>query len=195
MRQLFIDIGHSPKFPGAVGIVKEHERNAELAYMFKRYAQNIGWALVEVPRAFASDVLRSSNLNLIERIRWINKRCKDGDWLLSIHANAATNPSANGITTVYMGGSEYMRTRAESLSRRVAEACGLSVNGTGAFDDRNGRFGRVGMVRDTIPPALLLEAGFVTNGKDMAAPVGDIARAAADWFEDLNGGWFKEPRV
>jgi N-acetylmuramoyl-L-alanine amidase len=195
MRQLFVDAGHSAKFPGAKGVVDEWVRNTQLVAWFKEYAQKIGWTLVSVPDKFPSDVLRSSNLNLLERIRWVNKRCKDGDWLLSIHSNASTNPSANGITTVYMGGSEYMRSRASLLSNRVAETSGLEVNSTGAFDDRNGRFGRVGMVRDTIPPALLIEAGFVTNGKDMAVPLVDIARAMADFFEDLNGGWYKDLKI
>ena len=195
MRQLFLDAGHSAKFPGASGIVKEHERNERIAEWFRSYAANIGWKIVEVPRTFASDIIGSSNMNLIERIRWINKRCKDGDWVLSIHTNAASNPSISGITTCYMGGSDYMRTRAENLSKRLASDTDMRVFGTGSFDDRNGRFGRIGMVRDTIPPALLVECGFVGNGGDMAVPVVTIGRSLAEWFEDLNGGWYKDLKI
>lgn len=195
MRQLFLDVGHSVKFPGACAVVKEHERNTIVADFFKHFAEKIGWKIVEVPRMFASDTLGSSNLNLVNRIRWINKRCKDGDWVLSIHANGSSLQWPRGVTTCYMGGSAYMEKMAHSLSDRIAGATGMPLYGGGAFNDRNGKFGRIGMVRDTIPPALLVEAGFVSNGADMAVPTADIARAMADWFEDLNGKWFKDPKI
>jgi N-acetylmuramoyl-L-alanine amidase len=190
MRTLFVDTGHSARFPGATG---EAERNGKLADVFCQYAQRIGWKIVRVPREFAGD--RTSNGNLISRIKWINDRCLDGDWLISIHHNASTSTQARGVEVCYMGGSEYMRKMAASLATRVAEESNMKIRGTGAFDDRKGRFGKIGMVRDTKPPALLIEAGFITNGKDRAVPLAVVGKAMAEWFEDLASGVRKDLKI
>lgn len=198
MRQLFIDAGHCTRFPGASGIVKEDVRNGHLADVFADYAQKIGWTIVRVPREFKSDPKGTSSTNLIQRIAFINSKCHDGDWVISIHANADASGKANGIETCYMGGSEYMHTLAKSLTKRVSLATGLKVRGDGSYpDDRPTASGRsrIAMVRDTKPCALLIEAGFVTNGKDMAIPLAEIGKAMAEWFEDLNGGWLKDPKI
>lgn len=193
MRQLFIDAGHSKKYPGANG---EDTRNGELVDCIVAYSQKIGWKIVRVPRDFSND--RSSSSNLLHRIAWINARCKDGDWLLSVHGNASTSSQANGVETCYMGGSEYMHQMAIKLTKRVCEEADMKVRGDGSYPDTrptaSGR-SRIAMVRDTIPPALLLEAGFVTNGKDKAVPLTVIAKAVSDWFEDLNGGWYKDLKI
>lgn len=88
-----------------------------------------------------------------------------------------------------------MRKMAASLSQRVAEESGMRLNGSGAFKDTSGRFGRMGMVRDTKPPALLIEAGFITNGKDQAVPLSVIGKAMAEWFEDLASGSYKDLKL
>jgi N-acetylmuramoyl-L-alanine amidase len=190
MRTLFVDTGHSARFQGAIG---EAERNGKLADVFCQYAQRIGWKIVRVPRDFPTD--KTSNGNLVSRIKWINEHCVDGDWLLSIHTNASTSPRSSGVTTCYMAGSEYMRKMASSLSQRVAEESDMRLNGSGAFKDTAGRFGRIGMVRDTKPPALLIESGFVTNGVDMAVPLSVIGKAMAEWFEDLASGTRKDLKL
>ena len=181
-RQLFIDLGHSAKFPGANGEV-EHIRKIWdcLKCEFTSPDFKRKWDVVVVPDAFDND--KTSNGNLINRIKWINARAVDGAWLLSIHGNSAVNTQAKGITTCYMGESDYMRKKAEALSTYVAQSCGMKVFGGGAFDDRKGRFGRIGMVRDTKPAALLIEAGFCSNAQDMAVPKLELARAIADWLE------------
>lgn len=88
-----------------------------------------------------------------------------------------------------------MRKMASSLSQRVAEESDMRLNGSGAFKDTAGRFGRIGMVRDTKPPALLIESGFVTNGVDMAVPLSVIGKAMAEWFEDLASGTRKDLKL
>jgi N-acetylmuramoyl-L-alanine amidase len=190
MRTLFVDAGHTTRFQGAKG---EAERNGKLADVFCQYAARIGWKIVRVPREYPND--KTSNGNLINRIKWINEHCVDGDWLISIHHNASTSTQARGVEVCYMGGSEYMRKMASSLATRVAEEADMKVRGTGAFDDRKGRFGRLGMVRDTKPPALLIEAGFITNGKDRAVPLAVVGKAMAEWFEDLASGVRKDLKI
>jgi N-acetylmuramoyl-L-alanine amidase len=84
-----------------------------------------------------------------------------------------------------MGGSDYMRKKAAELSSAYAQGTGVPLWGGGAFDDRTGRFGQIGMVRQTRPPALLVEAGFVTNADDMKVDLDKAAKSIANWFNKL----------
>lgn len=184
-RKLFVDLGHSAKWPGAIGVKSEVTWNRaiyrELEPLLRGVCIQKGWELIAVPEAFFGDL--TSNMNLIRRIRWINARSRPTDLLLSIHGNAATNPKVRGVTTCYMGGSESARREALAMSKAYSQAIGVPIWNGGAFDDRNSRFGRIGMVRDTTPFALLIEAGFVTNSLDMFVNPRDAARAIAGYFD------------
>jgi N-acetylmuramoyl-L-alanine amidase len=83
-----------------------------------------------------------------------------------------------------MGGSESARLESIKLSQAYSQATGVPVWNGGAFDDRNGRFGRIGMVRDTTPFALLIEAGFVTNRQDMSTDPRVAAAGIAKYYEN-----------
>lgn len=166
MKNLFIDLGHSLRFPGAAGYRTEIQWSRAIWSHLHRMIDPKKWNVLLVPGTYLTDF--SSNRNLINRISWINNRSKPTDLLISIHGNAAANPKVRGVTTCYMGGSESARLEAVEFSGAYAKATGIPIWNGGAFDDRNGRFGRIAMVRDTTPFALLIEAGFVTNGADMA---------------------------
>jgi N-acetylmuramoyl-L-alanine amidase len=182
-RTLFVDLGHSTKFPGAFGVKSEVLWNRSIWEHLRNLLDTSKWNVVLVPESYGWSDL-TSNLNLIHRIQFINKNCKDGDWVLSIHGNAASNPNVRGVTTCYMGGSEYMRRKAIELSQVFSDVAGIPLWGSGAFDDRTSRYKRLGMVRDTRPPALLIEAGFVTNKSDMAVEPRLAAEAIAQWFNN-----------
>lgn len=185
MRSLFVDLGHSLRFPGANGIRSEVSWNRSIWQALRPLLDSEKWHIIEVPTDYGLKDFFNSNTNLVNRIKYINKNCHDGDWVLSIHGNAASNPRARGVTTCYMGGSEYMRKKACSLSREYSKSTGVPLFGDGAFDDRTGRFGRIGMVRDTRPPAVLIEAGFVTNKLDMEVTPQQAAKPIAVWFNLL----------
>lgn len=186
-RKLFVDLGHSAKWPGAIGVKSEVAWNRaiyrELEPLLRGVCLQKGWELIAVPEAFFGDL--TANMNLVRRIRWINARSKPTDLLLSIHGNAATNPKVRGVTTCYMGGSESARREAVAMSRAYSRATGVPIWNGGAFDDRNSRFGRIGMVRDTMPFALLIEAGFVTNTVDMMTDARKMAAGIAAYFSDF----------
>jgi N-acetylmuramoyl-L-alanine amidase len=185
-RKLFVDLGHSAKWPGAIGVKSEVAWNRaiyrELEPLLRGVCLQKGWELIAVPEAFFGDL--TANMNLIRRIRWINARSRPTDLLLSIHGNAATNPKVRGVTTCYMGGSESARREAVEMSRAYSRATGVPVWNGGAFDDRNSRFGRIGMVRDTTPLALLIEAGFVTSLQDVTINLRTAAQGVASYFQD-----------
>lgn len=187
-RKFFVDLGHSARWPGAVGVKSEVAWNRaiyrELEPLLRGVCIKNGWDLIAVPEAFFGDL--TANMNLVRRIRWINARSKPTDLLLSIHGNAATNPRVRGVATCYMGGSESARREAVAMSKAYSQATGVPIWNGGAFDDRNSRFGRIGMVRDTTPFALLIEAGFVTNALDMAIVAKSCAIGISDYFRVTN---------
>ncbi len=186
-RKLFVDLGHSKRWPGAVGIKAEVDWNraiwASLQPMLQALCVKKGWTLVPVPTNFLIEL--SANNNLVQRIKWINARSKPSDLLLSIHGNAATNSNVRGVTTCFMGGSESARLEAIKLSQAYSQATGVPIWNGGAFDDRDGRFGRIGMVRDTTPLALLIEAGFVTNAVDMNTNSQTASKGIASYFGQI----------
>ena len=185
MRKLLIDTGHSKRYPGAIGIRSEVEWNRAIWRELKPLLNPKKWQVVEVPTDYLTDW--SANRQLVNRIAWINKNSAVTDVLLSIHGNAATNPKARGVTTCYMGGSESARLEAVKLSQSYAKATGTPVWNGGAFDDRNGRYGQIGMVRQTKPLALLIEAGFVTNPLDMKVEAKKAAEGIANYFNTFYG--------
>ena len=185
-RKLFVDLGHSKRWPGAIGVKAEVDWNrtiwAVLQPMLQTLCAKKGWTLIQVPTNFLIEL--SANNNLVQRIKWINARSKPSDLLLSIHGNAATNPNVRGVTTCFMGGSESARLESIKLSQTYSQATGVPIWNGGAFDDRNGRFGRIGMVRDTTPFALLIEAGFVTNRQDMSTDPRVAAGGIVKYYEN-----------
>ncbi len=185
-RKLFVDLGHSAKWPGAAGIKKETDWNRAIYRQLEPLLRGVcikkGWELIAVPDKFFIEL--SANNNLVQRIRWINARSKASDLLLSLHGNVATNPKARGVTTCFMGGSEAARLESIELSKAYSQSTGVPVWGGGAFDDRNNRYGRIGMVRDTTPFALLIEAGFVTNQEDMAVDPRKAAEGIAAYYQN-----------
>lgn len=180
MRTLLVDLGHSKRYSGAIGIRSEVEWNRAIWKELKPLLNTKKWRILEVPTDYLTDW--SSNRQLINRIAWINKNSAVSDVLLSIHGNAAVNPKARGVTTCFMGGSESARLEAVKLSQSYAKATGTPVWNGGAFDDRNGRYGQIGMVRQTRPLALLIEAGFVTNALDMSVEPKKAAEGIASYL-------------
>ncbi len=192
MKKLFIDLGHSLKYPGAYGHKTEVQWSrwiwGYLHHMLDAQVDNAGnkkWEILLVPDKFVTDW--SSNRNLINRINWINARSKTWrDYLLSIHGNWAGRDFVRGVTTVYMGGSKVAQSEAYEMSKAYSEVTGVPIWNGGAFDDRDSRFGRVGMVRDTNPLALLIEAGFVTSKEDMDVDARKAAEGIAKYFDCID---------
>lgn len=183
MKKLFLDLGHSKKFPGASGFRQEIDWNRAVGNLLPGLIDKTKWQVVLVPTDFATD--RTANIQLINRINWINRYGKPTDYLLSLHGNGSTNPKARGVYTCYMGGYESMRQQAIALSKSYALSTGIPLALDGSFDDRNGRFHRIGMVRDTTPLALLIEMGFCSNIFDMAVAPSAAAKGIANYYNAL----------
>lgn len=187
-KKLFVDLGHSERFQGAVGIKSEVEWNRSIYPHFLQEIDQTYWEVILVPDTFTADL---SSLNLVRRINWINARGNERDFVLSIHGNAVNRPEVRGVATCYKAGSEFAKLEAIKLSKAYSEATGVPLWSNGEFADTRSHHGRLGMVRDTKPFALLIEAGFVTNVLDMSVNPVAAARGIANYYNLYNPNYKK----
>lgn len=182
MRQLFVDLGHSVKFPGASGVIQEVTWIRSIWKPLSSLLDPVKWRIILVPDTYPTDIVPSPNWNLVQRIKFINKNSRPGDVVLSIHGNASVNKLARGVETCFYSGSDYAQKLAQQLSMSYSTITGIPLFGDGSMGDMSGRFGRIGMIRDTKPLALLIECGFVTNAQDMSINPDAAARGISAFF-------------
>ena len=182
MLQLIIDRGHDPQYPGAHGVADEvqHVRDicAKLLPLLTPYAQKLHVDVV--PDGLGGG---SGNGNLINKIKWINAHAQAGALLISLHGDGALNTKARGLTICFYGGSSYAQNQANAFLACMKAATGVPAFGSGTMPDTAGRFGRLGMIRDTKPMALLVENGFVSNAQDMAVDRQKYANGIAQFVK------------
>lgn len=184
MQHLIIDRGHDPKYQGANGVANEVV-----------WVRTVGKFLLEelssLMNKLAIDVVPddlgggSGNGNLINKIKWINAHTRAGTLLVSLHGDGSTNTKARGITICFYGGSSYAEARAKEMLACVTKSSGVPAFGSGLLPDTKARFGRLGMIRDTKPMALLVENGFVTNAQDMAVDPSLYAHGIAQFIRNF----------
>lgn len=183
MKKLLIDVGHSKRFPGAAGFKAEVAWVREIQAALLPMLDRTKWDVRLVPDSYWNDY--SANSNLQHRINWINKAANSSAYLLSIHANWASSPHARGVETCYYGGSQDAWRAASNLTASYARATGAPVFGDGTSPDTASRFGRLGIIRDTTPFALLIECGFVSNQEDMQVSSDRAAKGIVSFFNFL----------
>ena len=82
-----------------------------------------------------------------------------------MHMNASVNPNASGVEVIYENTVPGRERLAAAVSRAVARV--LELPDRGAKSDAETDRKHVAIVEDTLPPALLIELGFVTNQCDV----------------------------
>lgn len=175
-RIICIDPGHGGKDPGAV--------NGE--YQEKGLALKIAYKLTDkiTPYDFKVLLTRQGDkyLSLQERCDMANK-CKC-DLFISIHINSATNPAANGIETLC-----YEEFQSKNLANYIQKAL---ISATGAKDRGVKVTNMLYVLTNTKMPAVLVEAGFISNQEDLDWLMEDnyqnkiaeaIALGICDYFE------------
>ena len=173
--KIVVDAGHNPQGINA-GAEGNGYREQDLVYAV---AQDLATLLradpnfeVRLTRNTPDEVLGTSNTTSLQtRVRLANEW--PADYFISIHANASTNPEANGteIYTFRSSGEAY------ELAQDVLESIvdimnmrdlGVKTNPT------------LFVLRRTAMPAILIELGFITNTEDarkMAEDPQGFARA------------------
>lgn len=146
-----IDAGHGGKDPGAISVTKKKEKDFNLAVALKvqellKKEQNIDFVLTR-----SSDTYPS----LSDRVKIANDL--NADLFISIHANAGSS-TASGVETYY--------TRADSLA--LAKVMHKYLVSSSGLTDRGVRSKSLHVTRETKMPAVLLEAGYLSNKNDNA---------------------------
>lgn len=175
---VIISAGHGGKDVGAIG--QNTTEAAECIQIANRLADMI--------RADArlQAVVVPHELALVETIAWVKARYKnmnDG-LLLDIHKNSFSS-QATGVEVYYYGGD----TGSQALAQKILDGM-MSIAGMprsrGVKPDTSTGHGRLGIIRDTAPTALLIEAGFVSNGGDAIDDAADQRYALGIFSGVLN---------
>jgi len=159
--KIFIDQGHNPSGfnAGAEGFgIREQDITYQTGqYLFQILSEDSRFE-ARLSRPDPDTVLGYNNTSsLRERVTKANEW--PADYFISIHANASTNPEANG-SEVYTAGSYtpawYL---ALSILEEIVRRTGTKYNGVllnpGLY-----------VLRNTTMPAALVELGYITNYED-----------------------------
>ena len=150
--RICIDAGHGFE-PGAIN-GKYYEKVAALSISLK-----LGAILAEkgIDVIYTRDC--DENVELGERCQIANKA--NADYFISIHLNAATAKSANGIETYAYGTSGKGHELAKAVQKEL-------ITKTGATD-RGVKSANFYVLKHTKMPAILVETGFISNDAECLA--------------------------
>lgn len=172
-RRIVLCAGHGAGDSGAVG--QGRTEAAEVIDIVNRTADRLrADGQVEV-------VVVPHELDFVQGINWVNARYKnlEDGFALEVHKNATVG--AKGVETWFFGGDGQSQHYGQIIVDHLAAVTGLPNRGT--KPDTSNRWGRLGWIRDTNPWAILVEAGFISDGGD---PVGPAAND--QYAEGLKNG-------
>lgn len=165
-----IDPGHGGEDVGALGAIEgynEKDYNMEQAevcdFVFRRRGWEVVWTRVE-------DV----NVNESESADLANR--KECDVYVALHANGAA-PSAHGFEVLYFHSSEKGLSLAEAVCKHLEKLVGDKVRNRGVHPrypksvrgHAPHEYRGATVLGDTRMPAIIMEAGFISNEKDAEA--------------------------
>ena len=156
--KVVLDAGHGGKDPGAYSVNGRHEKEYNLAITLKIKA-----LLDKEPKI--KPYLTRSDDTFVE----LNDRAKiandlNADMFISFHANSASNGTVSGSETY------YNRDNSKSLADIIHKHL---IAGTGLADRKVRQAGFV-VIKKTTMPAVLLEAGYLSNANDSSILFSDV---------------------
>ena len=113
-----------------------------------------------------------SRMMLKDKIAEANAYCREHQWsaehalLVSIHLNATTSPTARGLEAWYSKQKPAARYFAQCILNQVSSRTGIPLRPTTLLTSDANRWGRLGILDDTIATGCLVECGFITNEFD-----------------------------
>lgn len=148
--RICIDPGHGGVDSGAVGPSGLHEASVT-QYAAKHLAAGLKTIGHQVTITHGG-----GGMQLIKRAA-VSNRFR-ADLFISLHCNAAENPSAHGSETWYCRGSVAGEAWAKRLQAALIEV--------GGRHDRGIKAGSFAVLRHTIAPAILVELAFISNPEE-----------------------------
>ncbi len=161
MIKIMIDPGHNPQGVNA-GAEGNGYREQDLVYAV---AQDLAALLrangnfeVRLTRNTPTEVLGTSNASSLRtRVDLANNW--PADYFISIHANAATNPEANGTEVYTFANTGAAHELAEAIQAAIVAE--MDMKNLGVKTNPS-----LYVLRRTRMPAVLVELGFITNAAD-----------------------------
>lgn len=168
--KVLIDVGHGTNtFPPSKGIYlpngevfEEHDFNSEVGIEVKKLAQHNDFQVVY------SQQPNSKEVPLRTRIKNINREHKKDPFvaIISIHANYSSNKSANGHSVFHWISSKKGKELAILWNKYANEILPNKQWGNGIIPSRLNHWTNFGILRDTLPPAILAEHFFFSNDSE-----------------------------
>lgn len=153
--KICIDAGHGGRDPGAVGrrpfVLQEKDVNLEIALHLESELERRGWPVIMTRR-------QERSLGLGSRARFANRH--NADLFISLHANAASVDTAEGMEVFHFPGSIH--------GKRLAE--GILTSMLHRFPDHRRRGikeANFTVLRRTVMPAVLVETEFLTHPRQL----------------------------
>ncbi|WP_353853127.1 N-acetylmuramoyl-L-alanine amidase [Dehalobacter restrictus] len=182
--KITINPGHGKKNngtidPGAIGAggLNEYIQADQVGVILKDLFLAEGWEVQYLQDGDLWDVSEGSDA-------W------KADYFISVHCNAVADRSAHGIETCYQAAGGLAEEIAKSVQAELVAATGLT--------DRGAKIKNLHVTRETNAPAILVEAGFISNPAEeslMNQTSFDnlVAKAIYDGFMKATG-YYKESK-
>ncbi len=152
--KIYLDAGHGGKDPGAVGYLDEDSTNLAIVLQLGKELQKNGH---KVQYSRTKDEFKTISFRIADA------NTSGSDYFVSIHNNSGSSV-ANGFEIIYCQGSKRGKALAQMVYDNVV--LNMKMKGRGIKMDSETPRGRLGVLRDTKMPAILLECGFVTNEQE-----------------------------
>lgn len=166
--KVFIDQGHNPEGinAGAEGFgYREQDINYAVGTRLAELLRQDGRFEVRTSRNSPTDSLGTSNSSsLAARVNAANEW--GAEYFISIHANASTNPAANGTEVYVYRAPSTAADLAAAVLRGIVERMDTKDNGVRVNPS-------LYVLRRTRMPAILVELGYITNAEDVRKMVED----------------------
>ncbi len=169
LKRVYLDIGHGRdtfRKRHAKGIIKpngrvfeEHQFNSDVAIKIKEKLEKLGVEVEWLQRP------HSKEISLRERVKYINARHKEKpyDLLISLHANASNDGTANGYGVFYWHTNPDGKKFAKNWVKNAKKILDIKPWGNGTWKSQLHKWTNFCIIRETKPTALLIEHFFFTN--------------------------------
>lgn len=162
-----LDAGHGSPDGGAVGPSGTLEKDINLAVVLKlqEVLESRG-ASVVLTRGSDSGIYDSESTTIHEKkVSDMNNRLKivnnsDADLFISIHMNAFSDSNSKGLHVFFSRNHPEAEQMAELVQERISELTGATTHAVKAASSS------LFLMKNPIPPAILIECGFITNEQE-----------------------------